>query len=285
MEMIHYYSYRNEFIIFDHSVNPSPRPEEYYPHSHDICELIFFKTGDISYTVDGRRYKLSRNNVVLTRPFDIHSIDVDGSEDYERYNVCFDIKKLPFDIFSKIPIGLDVLNFDGNQSVVNLFEKMDFYCDRLQGDDLSRMLTHLIEEIFINIILEAESAGANTFTQTNTIVCAAIAYIEKNLLTLRSVEEISRELYITKSHLHHLFIKHLQISPKRYITAKRLALAQREICSGGKPTEVCLECGFADYSAFYRAYVAHFGKKPSDKSIVDLNQLPRDLLPMRLTRA
>jgi len=77
----------------------------------------------------------------------------------------------------------------------------------------------------------------------------------------------------------------MQISPKRYITAKRLALAQREICSGGKPTEVCLECGFADYSAFYRAYVAHFGKKPSDKSIVDLNQLPRDLLPMRLTRA
>jgi AraC-like DNA-binding protein len=84
-------------------------------------------------------------------------------------------------------------------------------------------------------------------------------------LTLKNIDEICGELFITKSHLHHLFIKHLNITPKKYITSRRLAVAQREISLGAKPTEVSVRCGFTDYSTFYRAYKKLFGHPPSDK--------------------
>jgi AraC-like DNA-binding protein len=113
------------------------------------------------------------------------------------------------------------------------------------------------------------------------MVCAAIAYIEEHLTTLTGLDEICRGLYITKSHLHHLFTEHLQITPKKFIVSKRLALAQREICSGGRPTEVCRRCGFADYSSFWRAYTAHYGRRPSEKPVDEREENDADRRPRR----
>lgn len=273
--------YEDDVIVYTHMTKHSPPASDYQPHSHTCCELIFYKQGAISYTVDGRRYKLSRNNLVLSRPFAIHSIEIDGAGDYERYNILFDEKTLPYDVLGKIPPGLDVLNFDGNPSVVQLFEKMDYYCSHLEGMERARILRNLIEEIFVTIVIEAGSAAARTYTQTNAVICAAIAYIEEHLTTLTGLDEICRELYITKSHLHHLFTEHLQITPKKFIVGRRLAMAQREICSGGRPTEVCRRCGFADYSSFYRAYTAHYGHRPSEKSTDVREILSSDNTPHR----
>jgi AraC-like DNA-binding protein len=134
------------------------------------------------------------------------------------------------------------------------------------------MMKNLIEEIFYNIIIEVSSSGQRSYEHTNPIVSRAISYIDENLLTLSGIEEICNELYITKSHLHHLFKKYLKITPKKYITAKRLALAQREIYAGKKATDVCLKCGFSDYSAFFRAYKNHFGRCPTDS--VNVKYMP-----------
>ncbi|MBQ7986571.1 MAG: helix-turn-helix transcriptional regulator, partial [Clostridia bacterium] len=119
------------------------------------------------------------------------------------------------------------------------------------------------EEVFFNIIIEVNENRENTYTKTNPVMYKALEYIDENLLTIESIDEICNKLFITKSHLHHLFIKHLNITPKKYITAKRLALARQEIYAGKKATEVCIKCGFQDDSAFYRAYKKHFGKNPS----------------------
>lgn len=281
MDIENYFQYADDTIYYNHAKKSNHCKEDYYPHSHDIVEIIFFKRGKIIYTVDGRQYRLSRNDLVISRPLDIHCISIGGNEDYERYNILIDEKTLPFDIYTRIPINLDVVSFDSNQTVINIFDKMDYYCNRLKGLELKLMLKNLIQEIFINVMLEAESARENTYTQTNTLVCSAITYIDKNLLTLTGIEEICRELFITKSHLHHLFIKHLKISPKKYITSKRLALAQREICAGVKPTEVYAKCGFSDYSAFYRAYRAHFGHKPSERLSAERTIITHDNTPIK----
>ena len=95
MAIIHHSFYEDGSLYFDHATNDSPTAEQYKPHSHTLCELIFFKTGNISYSVDGRVYRLSRNTLVISRPFAVHSIVVDGSEPYERYDILFDLSSLP----------------------------------------------------------------------------------------------------------------------------------------------------------------------------------------------
>ena len=169
---------------------------------------------------------------------------------------------LPAELFDRIPRELDVINFDANKSVIQIFDKMEFYCKELPGEDFRRVLMHLIEEVFWNMIIELDTSGTNTGGSGNPIVEKAVAYIEKNLLTITGIEEICGELYISKSHLHHLFMEHMNMSPKKYILQKRLTIANREICLGEKATLVYEKCGFSDYSTFYRAYKKYFGFSP-----------------------
>ena len=263
-------------VYYNHITRKNNESWDYNFHFHDVTEMIFFKSGNISYVVGSKKYKLKKNTLVISRPTDWHYISIDGPQEYERYNILYDEKKLPFNIYKKIPTNINVIDFSGNVNVINLFNKMDFYAETLTGENLDRMMRNLIEEIFYNIIIEVNSKGQKTYEQTNPILNRTILYIDENLLTLGGIEEICSRLYITKSHLHHLFQKHLKITPKKYITAKRLALAQREICMGKKATEVCLKCGFSDYSAFFRAYKNHFGRCPSDmestNNMVELNK-------------
>ena len=141
---------------------------------------------------------------------------------------------------------------------------MDYYCKKLDDDKLNKIMKNLVEEIFLNIIIEVGDNKQKNYEQTNPIICKAVAYIENNITTLTNIDDICNELFITKSHLHHLFVKHLKITPKKYITTKRLAMAQREIYAGTKATEACFKFGFSDYSTFYRAYKNHFGTSPAN---------------------
>ncbi len=259
--------YADEQLLFNHAAIDNPDPESYLPHSHDICELLLFKKGNVCYTTRGRQYHLQTDDLILSRPSEIHNIRPEKGVFYERYNILFDEKTLPFDIWKKLPQNTDVINLHHAYSVLELFEKMDYYRVRLSGAELKMMLTALAQEIFVNIVLETEAVKAeNNYVQTNSTICAAISYIDEHMTTLTGIEEVASALFITKSHLHHLFMRHMNISPKKYIVTKRLAFARRKISAGVKPTEVYSACGFTDYSAFYRAYRNHFGKCPSDKT-------------------
>ncbi len=255
-------------IYYDHSSIKNHSSENFKPHFHDITEIIFLKSSNISYLVGGKKYSLAKNMLVLSRPTDRHCICVEPGCEYERYNILYDEKKLLYNIYEKIPTDVNVINFKDNVNIINIFNKMDFYCKKLQGEDLKKMLANLIEEIFYNIVIEVNENQESKYTETNPLMYRALEYIDENLLTIESIDDICSQLFITKSHLHHLFMKHLKITPKKYITAKRLALARQEIYAGGKATEVCIKCGFSDYSAFFRAYKKHFGKCPSDMTEV-----------------
>ena len=266
MEKDYQNMYADEQILFNHALWTAPVSKVFKPHCHNICELLLFKRGNARYATRGREYRLQEDDLVFSRPSEIHEILIKNDAPYERYNILFDEKTLPFDIWEKIPMGLDVISFRNVHSVLNLFEKMDHYRKLLDGPELKLVLTALIQEIFVNIMLEMQSAKTkNNFVQTNDIICAAISYIDEHLTTLSGIEEVAGALFITKSHLHHLFMRYMKVTPKKYIIAKRLALAQKALSAGAKPTEVYQACGFSDYSAFYRTYRSHFGKSPSNK--------------------
>jgi len=256
--------YENGGIYYNHSTKSEQLNNDYFSHYHDVNELIFIKSGEVSYEVGGKTYELHENMLVFARANESHSIHIDGASAYERYNILFDERKISSDIFNKIPCELKVINFDANKNVVEIFDKMDFYCEKLVGDELGLILFHLIEEVLLNIVIETSQVSEQTHDGEHPIIKRALSYIEENLLTISGIEEICNELYISKSHLHHLFMEHLNKSPKKYLNEKRLALAHREIIFGGKASEVCIKCGFVDYSSFYRAYKKHFGYSPTD---------------------
>lgn len=258
-------------IFFNHRLMLNVHSEEFRPHTHAVCELILFKKGKVTYSVQGKNYRLRKDDLIITRPSEMHGVLPNIGSDYERYNILFDEKTLPFDIFKKIPPKIDVINVGHNHIIMDAFEKMDYYEKNLPEIQLNLMLINLCQEILINILLELDSTtNQSDYTVTNEIVSNAMAYIDENLLNITNVEEVSKALFVTKSHLHHLFMKNLNISPKKYIISKKMVLAQREILSGKNPTKLYEKYGFNDYSSFYRSYKSHFGLSPSEKTLTEI---------------
>ena len=264
MEILIHSRYENSDFTYNQITKKDQSKDDYSPHFHDVYELIFIKGGKLSYIVDGRKYALAENSLVISRPGDIHCIVIEDTAcEYERYNILFNEKALFSKAYERIPKDLNVIDFTRSNTVKNIFDKMEYYSKNLPEEDLKHILPSLTEEVLFNILIELSDSAAAMYTELDQTMQRAVRYIDENLFTICDLEEICNNIYVTKSHLHHLFIKHLKITPKKYILAKRLAVARREIYMGAKVTEVFLKCGFSDYSSFFRAYKNHFGSSPS----------------------
>ena len=95
------------------------------------------------------------------------------------------------------------------------------------------------------------------------IVPEIIQYISENISGDLSVSAIAAKLNISPSAAIHRFKKEMGISLHSYIVQKRLFHARELIENGQKISKVYSDCGYMEYSSFYRAYVKFFGHSPS----------------------
>jgi len=268
MEMERRSAYTDSSIVFNHVVFRDLNIHANESHTHDSMEMIYLINGDVSYVVEGRANAVSNGSLILTRPGNRHHIRFNTQEIYDRYDVQFDEKILPAEIAACIPDGIDVIKFDAELFVDELFRRMELYCNYFSDDMLKKVLTNLIHEVICNVYIASKNAKSGTFYEINNVdplLQRAREYIERNLTENLSLEQICGELQITKSSLRNLFRRHMKINPKQYIISKRMAYAQRAIRDGERPTEIYPRCGFADYSSFYRCYKKYFGCAPSDE--------------------
>ena len=92
---------------------------------------------------------------------------------------------------------------------------------------------------------------------------AAIKYIEENLTAQLNVEAIADACCVSPSTLSHIFKNEMQISVYRFCLQKKLLLAHDIITQGTPATTAAIECGFNDYSGFYKQFKKMFGFSPS----------------------
>lgn len=249
-------------LIMRHCAMTMQLTASYPSHTHKGYELLMLRKGDISYSVGAETYLLRKNALVITRPEQLHRISVHSDETYDRYNLIFFPEAFPKELLAKIPEDLHVLSFDGNQLVMGLFEKMDYYCRTLSGEYLSRAMYHLTEELLWNILIQTDSGKQDNYQ--HPLTRSALEFMDQRLLEIDTIGQVCEALSISKSYLYQIFQEDLGTTPKEYLNRRRLEVARREILLGAKASSLCTLCGFADYSAFYRAYKKHFGYSPSE---------------------
>ena len=59
--------YENDILAYNHFTKSEHRKEEYFWHYHDVTELLFVKSGGVTYEVGGKKYTLQKNMLVYTR--------------------------------------------------------------------------------------------------------------------------------------------------------------------------------------------------------------------------
>lgn len=262
------FNYVSDNLYISH--NSSNRTLPFIPHTHRAWEIILIKSGDINYIVGNKIYQASANMLLITKPSVLHSISFNTAEAYERYRIYFDDSFMPEGLMQQIPEDLDILDINGMELADSIFEKMRYYADEFEPDTAQYLLQNTIIELVYNIIHTAQSLNRIRATTKQPTIVRATEYINSHITERLNIDDIATDLFITRSHLYHLFVKHLNITPKKYIIHKKLLLAQRDLRMGYKPIEVCARCGFSDYSTFYRDYKEYFGYAPSKEKKVPL---------------
>ena len=84
--------------------------------------------------------------------------------------------------------------------------------------------------------------------------------------SLYTAEKIAEALNSSVSSLAHTFKKDMNISVHQYILKKRLIKARQKIMGGEPVIKAALDCGFNDYSGFYKQYKKMFNEPPSKNS-------------------
>ena len=90
----------------------------------------------------------------------------------------------------------------------------------------------------------------------------ALSYINENFRRELTVDALAEQVFLSKYHFMRLFKAQTGSTVHAYIRQKRLLNAARLIREGTPAGKAAADSGFADYSAFHRAFRETFGTSP-----------------------
>ena len=252
-------------LALSHSVDKEPLDDDFVLHIHDNLELFCLVHGSVDYIVEGSLYKLEPGAILLMRRGETHKLVVKGKTEYERYVLNFDSTLVNQELLTPFlarPLGEGnlYLKQEFDISPVSFFKKI-FKESSVLGLNESNLISNLSALLLsVKLAFLSKERGETKESGINEI----ISYINNNLTRYDlSTKEIADFVHISPSQLNRSFKRVMGNTVYDYILSKRLILFNEKVKSGTAVVLASLECGFNDYSSFYRLYKKRFGICPS----------------------
>jgi AraC-like DNA-binding protein len=261
-----YYENKLTYNGISFFLSDNPIPDEREIHSYH--EILYFIEGEAELLTENSRRELVNGSLLIIPRETYHFVRLRNAN-FLRLKIS-----VPKNLERIIPLA-DLM--EGFRVIERLPEGVLFVLNRMlrimNGKDGEKnpfyayaAFLMLIEEIDTRV--DEMDSG---ITEKVGVVTKIIHYISQNLAGDLSAATIAASMNISVSGLIHSFKNELGISLHSYITQRRLLYAHELILMGHKPSKIYLDCGYMEYSSFYRAYVNFFGCSPS-KEKKDLDQ-------------
>ncbi len=243
------YEYNFKNLTISHKFDLNSLAENVYQdHFHSFYEIFFFVNGDIEYIIENKRFKLTQYDLLLIKPSEQHFVNLVSKGNYERFVIKFSEQYIPIHLIEKLKC-LDNHFSITSTKILDIFKNIDTLPHSFDGNNLNVLFQSALNELLICI---SELDGNKDSVVLNVELSKILEYINNNLELNLSMESLSKEFFHSRAWVYRIFKKYLRTTPKEYITSKRMALAQRLIENGEKPTKVFNQCGFNYYSTYYR---------------------------------
>lgn len=264
----------NHFIAYGQSTVYPPFPPRVM-HAHENCEIFCIFRGNGYYITEGTRHKFEHGKIFLMRSGESHRPDLVGEEPYFRLALHFDPsvvdgidpeRRLLRPFFDR-PLGLHNVydrSVVAQTGIYELFRKMAILSGDKEKDCLH--VTSLLFAVLDELCSLFDAGLFNAPTQSGELMHDVVAYVNDNLTSRLSVEQICEKFYLSRGQLNRNFKNSTGATLWDYVITKRLILAKSCIADGMSAQEAARTCGFSDYSAFYRAYLKKHGTSPTGNS-------------------
>lgn len=243
-------------------------------HSHPFFEIYFFISGHNRIVVEGLDVELSKGDALIFPPGVMHrNIQMDALAPYERFYLYATRDFLN---------AISTVDYD----IPETLEKMtrdDRYCFHIEKSNLDGLIL-LTDQVIKGSELQTPSDRLINRFQFSTLLIQALSmmtsvdvipqsdysrgmgdlirYINLHATEPLSLDDLADVFHVNKYYLLREFKSYTGISVHQYIIIRRIQVSQQMIRHGTKPKEACFQCGFTDYSSFYRSFRARVGMSP-----------------------
>lgn len=243
-------------------------------HSHEFYELYCYLTGTATMVIEGYEQPLKRGDLFIIPPGHMHrAVHTDTAQRYERVFLYISRDCLR----SMSSDGFDLLMIlDGHaarrhyrfhldeEELAAFVQDVDEVIANANG---STAADQLINRCRFNILLTRlgerfhravdEDAG-----RPMSRIGQVIDYLNEHIAQEHSLDQLAERFFVSKYYLLHEFRRHTNTSIYQYLLSKRMIYAKILLQRGLAPGHVSRQCGFRDYSCFYKAFKKATGLSP-----------------------
>lgn len=232
------------------------------PHLHNALEIVWVTEGALELGVGQELYHMENGDIGFVFPNIIHHYQVFT----DRESVAVFIKSPPFVLSTFDEI---LLNYAPEYPIIKAGD-VDRETYRALGAVMKTKQTEFaIVQAYLQIVLarcirnfklvEKRSVGSDD------LIYQTVAYVSGNFKNTFSLEDMAKDLGVSKYVLSRIFSKTFHSNFKQYLNDTRLDYARRRLeNTEDSITNICLDSGFDSQRTFNRVFKERFRVSPTE---------------------
>lgn len=266
--------HQKTYFLFDYDDRSSDINME-FQHFHRFYEIHILLDKEANHLIEGNMFHLKNFDITLLPPGILHKSEYPDGPAVKRLIIDFnmpimdhaslhsDFRKILSPFYADTPI----YRFDREiqEQLATHLNNIFYTCKG--SSDVKNLQLH--SELMQFLTCLYQNSSRNIYNNRNedsltSKIYAITSYIHAHFAEDLSLEELSKQFYISTYYLSHQFKAVTGFTITNYIQMTRIRNAQQMLLSGDKKiTEISEECGFNSFSQFNRVFNKVCGVSPS----------------------
>ncbi len=242
-------------------------------HIHDCCELYYSISGGKQFLIDNCFYNIAPGDLFLINQFESHKLTQIDKCIHERIVLSIHpdfVRELstpdtPLDMcftrrdhhFSH-KISLDAKQQSRFLYYINKITSAEGYAHDIKERASFMELMAMVNQLAFQSSEEEQPQQYQYNHQVDDI----LTYINQNIAEPLSMEQLSKQFFLSESYICRIFKSATGTTINKYITARRISIAKSLLSEGASVTDAYEQSGFNDYSNFFKAFTKAVGVSP-----------------------
>ena len=250
-----------------HNRDPYFRTIEF--HAHDFLELYLFLDGSVTYYIEDQVYDLCPGDLLIIPPGRMHRpVIANERAAYERMVLWVEL-----DYIARIDSAAGELQAALRGIGANGYRVPLRGADLIFAASLFRRIVKMERggvftssaiRLYLKDAFEAYSLVEKEARGETAVIPQVIRYLTEHFREPLRLDDLAARFFISKSYLNRHFKAYTNATVYAYLMALRITHARRMLREGATAAEAGRECGFSDYSTFYKAFKAQTGITPQE---------------------
>lgn len=242
-------------------------------HVHPFYDVTYLLNGECTCFVNHNIYKLTKGDLIIIPPGDIHRSTFHGKIQNERFVLSFKERQLDW---IRSLVGEEVVAKGLKTGVISIPNKRRDYIEALMNKLLFESSgPDILSPAFIQagllelllFIIRCQQYENNVFKEIdvdNRLMQEIATYIYENYEKKISLDDVAEQFHISRSYLSKKFKIATGFGFKEYLVNVRIKNACHLLLETSKSiTDIAFECGFNDSNYFGDAFRRIKGVSPN----------------------